>query len=278
MLTKRVQALLMIGLTGVLMSTASRAGLFVPDADLWSIWNTADESATGTIDHRDWQYLLDTYLVTTSPDGIHRFDYRAVTPADRARLHGYIEKLTGTDPRRYPRAVQLAYWINLYNALTVEVVLQHYPVKSIRRIYGGLFGTGPWNRKLIAVAGRPLSLNDIEHRILRPIWRDPRIHYAVNCASLGCPNLAAQAFTAENAERLLDTGARAYINHPRGVSFKGGRLTLSKIYKWFAVDFGGTRQGVLAHLQRYAGPELRAQLGGYDGRVRYRYDWGLNGM
>ena len=86
-----------------------------------------------------------------------------------------------------------------------------------------------------------MSLDDIEHRILRPIWRDPRIHYAVNCASIGCPDLFPEAITAANADAYLTRGARDYINDPRGAVVTGGRLTVSSIYKWFREDFGGTR-------------------------------------
>ena len=103
------------------------------------------------------------------------------------------------------RDEQLAYWINLYNALTVKVILDHYPVKSILDIdiSPGWFSIGPWGKKLVAVEGVEISLDDIEHRILRPIWRDPRIHYALNCAAVGCPNLLREAFTGATAEVLL---------------------------------------------------------------------------
>jgi len=250
--------------------------LFAPDSELWAIWNVADESSTATIDHGDWQQVLDAYLVTAGTDGINRFDYANITDGDRARLKRYIEQLAMTDPRTYPRAEQRAYWINLYNAVTVEVVLQYYPVKSIRDIGRGLLSSGPWKKQWVEVAGQPLTLNDIEHRILRPIWRDPRTHYAVNCASLGCPNLAARAYTAADIDSLLDEAARAYINHPRGVAFENGRLTLSSIYKWFDVDFGESDVAVLEHLAKYAEPELAGRLAGYGGRIRYDYDWRLN--
>jgi hypothetical protein len=98
----------------------------------------------------------------------------------------------------------------------------------------------------------------------------------VNCASLGCPNLAARAYTAADIESLLDEAARAYINHPRGVAFENGRLTLSSIYNWFDVDFGESDVAVLEHLAKYAAPDLAGRLAGYDGRIKYDYDWRLN--
>jgi hypothetical protein len=174
-------------------------------------------------------------------------------------------------------AEQFAYWINLYNAGTVQLILDSYPVKSIRDIKpGGLFSSGPWDAKLFTVEGEALSLNDIEHRILRPIWKDPRIHYVVNCASFSCPNLQGAAFTAENLEALLDQSARSYVNSSRGVALSGNRLTLSSIYDWYGYDFGRNEAEVLAHLRRYAGPELASQLAAFKGRINYRYDWSLN--
>lgn len=94
-----------------------------------------------------------------------------------------------------------------------------------------------------------MSLDDIEHRILRPIWQDNRIHYALNCASLGCPNLAPVAYTAANTEALLERGAREYVNHPRGVSFEHGALVVSSLYLWFKADFGGGKDGIMRHIR-----------------------------
>ncbi|MDP6709716.1 MAG: DUF547 domain-containing protein, partial [Alphaproteobacteria bacterium] len=142
----------------------------------------------------------------------------------------------------------------------------------------GLFAIGPWDKKLFRVAGVALSLNDVEHRILRPIWRDPRIHYAVNCAALGCPNLQGEAFTGANTERLLEAAARAFVNHPRGVMVKGERLVVSSVYVWFQEDFEGTDTGVIRHLKRYAEPPLEAALDGVERIEDHAYDWRLNAV
>ncbi len=115
-----------------------------------------------------------------------------------------------------------------------------------------------------------------EHGVLRPIWRDPRIHYALNCASIGCPNLAGRAYTRDHLERLLEEGARDYVNHPRGAVWQDSELRVSSIYDWYQEDFGGTEAGVLGHLLRYARPELAERLRGYAGPIDYDYDWSLN--
>jgi hypothetical protein len=158
------------------------------------------------------------------------------------------------------------------------VVLDHYPVDSIKDIdiSPGFFSSGPWDKKLVTIEGQGLSLNDIEHRILRPVWQDPRIHYGVNCASMGCPNLQRKAFTAQNTDGLLDKAAREYVNHPRGVSMEDGDLVVSSIYDWFQEDFGGSEAGVIEHLMQYAEPGLKQKLQGFDDIDDDRYDWSLN--
>jgi hypothetical protein len=268
---------LLMAIVGLLIVTSANAKLFVPDLKPWDEWVGADTSSTATIDHSLWQQILNLYLEANTEDGINRFDYAAVTAADRGRLSSYIDTLAAVDPRDYNRQQQMPYWINLYNALTITLVLDNYPVKTIRRINGGILGTGPWNKKIVVVAGTALSLNDIEHRILRPIWQDPRVHFAVNCASLGCPNLAAVAYTGANTEALLEQGARDYINHPRGVSFNDkGKLILSSIFNWYDTDFGATREERLRYLTGYAEPELAAEISAYSGKINYAYDWALN--
>jgi hypothetical protein len=266
----------LVMLNCMLWATIAHGKLFVSDNEPWAMWSVSDEACVVTLDHDDWQQFLDHYLLTDYADGTNRVDYAAVSDNDQARLQVYLDRMSLTDPRQYPLAEQQAYWINLYNALTVATVLQHYPVDSIRRIYGGLLKSGPWDETLIEVAGQALTLNDIEHRILRPIWRDPRIHYALNCASLGCPNLAADVYTAANTNALLNAAARGFVNSERGVSMQGGKLELSSIYDWYDQDFGANRSELLEHLQEYAAPALGQQLAGYQGRIRYDYDWRLN--
>jgi hypothetical protein len=211
-------------------------------------------------------------------DGIIRVQYAGVSSADRQHLEQYIDDLQQLPIRDYNAAQQLAYWINLYNALTVQLVLQHYPVDSIRDIdiSPGFFADGPWGKPLLNIEGQALSLNDIEHRILRPRWQDPRLHYALNCASLGCPNLQAAAFHAETMDTMLEQAAAAYANHPRGATFEDNRLYVSSIYSWFRDDFGEDNAAVIAHLQRHADPPLRDALSADTRIAGYRYDWSLN--
>ncbi len=242
-------------------------------------WDRSDEGNRARIDHGAWQEILEAY-VAADPSGVHLVDYAGLAgnEAERTRLDGYVGSLEAVDPREYSRAEQMAYWINFYNALTVKVVVDAYPVDSIRDIHEGVVPyTGPWDDAHARVAGQDLTLNDMEHGILRPIWQDPRIHYAVNCAALSCPNLLLTAFTAENTEALLEAGAVAYVNSTRGVDVVDEDLIiLSSIYDWYAVDFGETEADVIAHLQVYADDELGAFLADFGGAIDYDYDWTLN--
>lgn len=232
-----------------------------PKAELWERWTTHEPNSSIKVDHSDWDAFLKTY-VTTHRDGVNRVAYQRVSEFDKQALNNYIDRLVARPVSKLSRDEQRAYWINLYNALTIKLVLEAYPVRSIRDIdiSPGLFTDGPWGKKIVTVEGEAVSLDDIEHRILRPIWRDPRLHYAVNCASIGCPNLRREALTALNAEAYLDTGARDYINNPRGAKIDNGRLIVSSIYEWFQEDFGGDDAGVIQHLRQYANGDLAAKL------------------
>lgn len=264
-------------LLGPLLMALSLPALGAPKADLWERWATHGAGKAAAIDHTDWDAFLQKY-VKPGKDGINRVSYGRVSKADRQQLDAYVQKMQAVAIGKFARPEQRAYWINLYNATTVKLILDHYPVASITRINisPGFFSKGPWGKKLLKIENEAVSLDDIEHRILRPIWPDPRVHYACNCASIGCPNLAATAYTPANMEELLDAGARAYVNHPRGAKVANGKLTVSSIYQWYISDFGGNDQGVIEHLRKYAQPELLSKLKGISRISGGQYDWALN--
>ncbi len=251
-----------------------------PKAELWPRWQKHDPSNSQKIDHGAWDRFLREFVVANHPSGINRVRYQAVTPEAVKSLKGYLRALQDLPISNYNRAEQKAFWINLYNALTADIIISRFPLASIRdvNISPGLFTRGPWGAKVLAIEGEKLSLDDIEHRILRPIWKDNRAHYAVNCASLGCPNLQPTAYTADNTEALLEKGAREYINHPRGVTIKNGKLQVSSIYVWFQEDFGGAAEGLMEHWQNYAEGKLTDALSNYSGGLAHDYDWRLNGV
>lgn len=258
----------------VLLSVTTSLVEGAPKADLWNFWLAYNKDNSNSVSHDDWDQLLTSYIVER--DRIAYFDYGNVSASDRTALNVYIKRLGATKVRSLSRDEQLAFWINLYNALTVQVILDNYPTESIRRISPRIFPPGPWGVPLITIERQPITLDDIEHRILRPIWRDERIHYAVNCASISCPNLTARAFTAQNTEELLERAAEYYINHPRAVSMDQGKLHVSSIYRWYSDDFGGNDKAVISHLMRYAAPQLRRELSTISQISHHSYDWALN--
>jgi hypothetical protein len=232
--------------------------------------------STVTVDHAPWTRLLATY-VRPQADGLNRVDYARFKAEARPQLKAYLSSLEAADPTKLDRAEQFAYWANLYNAKTIDVVLEAYPVASIKDIkLGGILSSGPWSKKNMKVAGIELSLDDIEHTILRPSMKDPRVHYSVNCASVGCPNLGVEAFTGARLEEQLNAAARAFVNHPRGFKAAGGKIEASKIYSWFKADFGNSDAGVLAHARTYADGSLKAALTSASNIGGHDYDWGLN--
>ena len=277
MMSRTRRPLISLLLVALLSAFNPLEALFAPKADLWERWAAHDPASTAVIDHGLWQAVLGAN-VRASEDGINRVGYGAMTEKDNAALRRYLDQMRHIRISTHNRAEQRAYWINVYNAATMLLVRQHYPLKSISdiEIGAGLFSDNAWEHKLFRVEGEDLTLNDIEHRILRPVWKDPRLHYALNCASLGCPNLSATAFTGANGEQLLNDGAVAYVNHPRGVEMTGTGLRLSKIYLWFADDFGKSTGDVLAHLRTFALAGLAAHLDAGAKIGDYAYDWSLN--
>ncbi|AKI02431.1 Protein of unknown function, DUF547 [Hoeflea sp. IMCC20628] len=227
------------------------------------------------VDHSRYDTLLKSY-VRSDANAYNRVDYGGVK-ANLPVLRDYIAALESVDPVSLSRNEAHAYWINLYNAKTLEVVADAFPVKSIKKINlggSGLFGSGPWKAKFITVNGTALSLDDIEHEIVRALFKDEMSHYGLNCASYSCPNLAARTYTGANVDALLRENAVAYVNHPRGVAVENDRITASKIYSWYAGDFGGKGK-LKPHWQSLANAQKAAEIqaasiSGYD------YDWSIN--
>lgn len=259
--------------------TVSTAGLLVAAfaTVLLALPAPAGARAEKPVSHAAWTALLGEF-VKRSPDGVNRVDYRGLKARGEARLKTYVAMLEGARPSTMRPQARKAYWINLYNAKTLDIVLARYPVGSIRDISlpgpDGKPGDGPWSAKLLKVEGKDLSLDEIEKKILVPEFKDARVHYALNCLSIGCPNLLPEAFVAARLDSQLDDAARAFVNHPRGITIEPGRVEASSIYEWYQGEFGGFK-GVIAHMTRYARPELRRLLASVSKIDAYDYDWKL---
>lgn len=227
----------------------------------------------GPPDHSMWNDLLATHV----REG--KVDYQGFKK-DEARLDSYLEILNVSRPRELGRSDRLAYYINAYNAWTVKLILLHFkegkPVDSIKDI-GGVFSS-PWSQKICMLGGEPLTLDEIEHGIIRPEFKDPRIHFAVNCASKSCPPLLDSAYVGQKLEQQLDMQTIDFINNPTFNYLAGDILHVSKLFSWFNKDFDND---ILRFIIRYAGGELRKSLEmkGAGIRVKYLdYDWSLNSI
>ena len=260
-------------LTGMFLLAAAPAGA----EELKQKFASHDAQSEIAVDHSAWDTLLEVYVVE-GENGLNRVDYARFKKDGWPQLKAYLDRLQTVDVAALNQPEQFAFWCNLYNAKTIDVVLDYYPVNSIRDIdiSPDIFSDGPWGHKGLKVGGVELSLDDIEHGILRPLWMDPRIHYAVNCASVGCPNLGKSAFKGATLEAMLESAARGYIGSPRGVRVRDGAVTASSIFSWYGSDFGANQAELLDHIRKHAGPELQEKLKGVQAIALFEYDWNLN--
>ena len=227
---------------------------------------------TSPMSHQLWDSLLKQHV---NDEGW--VDYEGFM-ADSASLRKYLTLLQSNGPNdaNWSRNEQLAYWINLYNAFTVELILQHYPLKSIKDIGSSIqvpFINSPWDIKFIEVGGETLDLNNVEHNILRKHLQEPRIHFAINCASYSCPRLRNEAFTADRLEAQLEAAAVEFINDPKRNTIAKDKVAVSQIFNWFKGDF--TKEGSLVdYLNQYSQVPIDPKA-----KVSHRkYDWKLNSL
>lgn len=266
-----------LGLSGLsACSTVDRVG--VPDPILLSSTLAAeDRNSIKEVNHKPWEMFLELY--TARDDyGVVRVRYGDVTEEIKGLLREYLLDLSEIDPGTLNRHEQLAFWVNLYNARVVKLLLDHYPVKSIEKISFHGLPFGPWKEKTVSVNGRPYSLYEIKNRILRPLWvLDPRIHYILFDGAVGGPNLRREPYTGRTIDEVMDEAAYEYINNFRGANFtEDGHLVVSRLYDWFEDDFGGSEEAVLEHIKKYAQGRLKYHLQYQDEIDIYKYDWSLN--
>ena len=209
--------------------------------------------------HDAWDKLLQQYVSAAGKVNYAGFK------KDRSKLEAYLDILQKNAPQsEWSRPEKMAFWINVYNAFTVELIVDNYPVSSIMKLDGGK----PWDRKWIDIGGKNYSLNNIENDILRPQFKDARIHFAVNCAAKSCPPLLNRAWTAANLEDNFEKQARAFINNPNFNKISEKEVEASKIFEWYASDFGNLAE----FLNKYSATKINANA-----KVKYReYDWALN--
>jgi hypothetical protein len=210
--------------------------------------------------HSTWNDLLTAHVSNTG-----NVDYKALK-SEQARIEAYLEELSAMPPTKtWSKTESMAFWINAYNAATVVLILKNYPLKSIQDLDGGK----TWDVKRIKLGDKTYSLNQIENEILRAKYKDARIHFAVNCAAKGCPPLLNQAFKSNTLEEQLNSQTRKFVRNKKYNQIEGKSAQVSKIFDWYASDFGDLKQFLNTYLTSPIATD--AQISFKD------YDWSLNG-
>lgn len=217
---------------------------------------------TSQIDHQAWDKLLKQHV---RPNGL--VDYKGFT-ADSIALKAYIIYLSEQVPNaNWSTKEQLAYFINVYNANTIKLIIDNYPVPSIKDISATI---SPFLKQFIKIGEKSYSLADIEKGILQKM-NEPRIHFAINCASISCPKLLQTAFTAENVDELMDKAAVEFINSEKN-ELNASNPQLSEIFKWYKSDFLQNSPSIVDYINQYATVKINANA-----ELNYiQYNWNLN--
>jgi len=227
----------------------------------------AKEEASETVDHKLFDILLKKYVA----NGI--VNYNGLKQEESV-LDRYLEMLESVIPDNLLRNEQFAFYINLYNAWTIKLILKGYPdIESIKDM-GSLF-TSPWKKKIVRINNRVVTLDYVEHEILRPVFKDPRVHFAINCAAKSCPPLRSEAYRGEILEDQLNDSTISFVNDPRQNYIKGEKLYISKIFDWFEEDFNGVHGFFL----QYARGNFKKQLENIGEKIEIihlDYNWSLN--
>lgn len=226
-------------------------------------------AATQTVDHRLFADLLSKYV----QNGV--VNYQGFQTEEK-KLDQYLNILSGTDTSRLDRSEKFAFYINAYNAWTIKLILTGYPkIESIWDLGGRIFDK-PFKKEFIPLDQQMVSLDYIEHTILRPTFKDPRVHFAVNCASKSCPPLLSTPYLGKTLDSQLDEVTQAFVNDTKNNYLQGNTLYLSKIFKWFSGDFDNNPTGFIL---KYASENLKSEINSQKSlKVKYLdYDWSLNG-
>ena len=221
------------------------------------------------VSHEMWDALVAKHV---QADGL--VDYKGFI-RDSNDLNKYLKLLESAHPndKNWTRNEQMAYWINAYNAYTVQLIVRNYPVAGIKDIKKGVaFINSVWDIKFIHIQGFTYDLNNIEHNILRTVFKDARIHAAINCASYSCPKLLNKAYTPDKLDAQLDSAMRGFINDPSRNRISAQKAEISEIFKWFKGDFERDAGSLREFLNRYSTVKItdKTEMSHID------YDWRLN--
>ena len=237
-------------------------------------WPANQQVSIDQIDHSGFDQLLKTYV-----DVNGRVNYKAwhQSRGCRDQLTTYLNNLSRANPdMQASREARLAYWINAYNAVTIEGILRVYPTTSIRKHTAKLLGYNIWKDLIFTAGNTKISLEDIEHKVLRTMG-EPRIHFAIVCASIGCPRLLNEAYVPQQLQQQLAVNTKDFFSRQQNLQVVGNTLKLSQIISWFGSDFGPTQQQQIQILSRYFPPKAQTLVASGNYSVDFlEYDWDLN--
>ncbi|MDP7322163.1 MAG: DUF547 domain-containing protein [Bacteriovoracaceae bacterium] len=220
--------------------------------------------------HQKWNDILQKYTLVKKKQVL--VNYKSLLK-NTSELNNYLTSLSEVTPKtfaKFTKNQKICFWINAYNAFTVKLILDHYPVKSIKDI--GSFFSSPWSKEFISLMGKKMSLDEIEHETIRKNFSEPRIHFAVNCASVGCPSLYQEAFRANKMDEQLEVATSTFLKN-RSKNYRQEKvLYLSKIFKWYSEDFGDNEKNILAFVGQYL------DVKGVSSVKYLDYDWSLNSL
>jgi len=249
-----------------------------PKSKVIRFWDDREPLSTMKVNHTAWQEVLDLYVDDQHASGVNRFDYAAVTSGDARKIKNYIDYLEQMEPRQFNSLEAQAFWINLYNALMVDKIVDAYQSGSSRAVNrllrGGLRSTR-WNRDIAEVVMQDISLDDIEHGILRPIWNDSRIHFVLTTGALSGANVLKTAFNGDNNEALLEQAKVDFFAHPKAVRVENDRIVLNSVFDWYADDFAPNKPALLQYIRESVPESTRQSIQGIS-RTSFDYTWDLN--
>ncbi len=233
--------------------------------------------------HTIYNELLNNIVINRGPQTDVNYELLNKDPSSLNRYIGQVESVSENDYKKWSSDQQLAFLINAYNALTLKLINMHYPgIDSIRNL-GGLIFSSPWDIKFFTIFGQDATLDYIEHEIIRKDFEEPRIHFAVNCASRGCPPLLAEAYIADKLDQQLDYVTKQFLRDPERNRFNAEktRLELSSILKWYKHDFEKAAGSVEKFIAPYItdDPDTRTLISNRAASIKYLdYDWALNAI
>lgn len=230
-------------------------------------FNKIAENKSKAINHKQWSSLLKKYV-----DSKGDVNYKGFIK-DSAALNKYLKLLSDHAPdSSLTKDEKFTYWINAYNAFTVKLITQNYPLKSIKDLGSTATKNSPWDKKFFTIGGKEMTLNNIEHDILRKQFNDPRLHFAINCASFSCPKLLNSAFEANTLNKQLNARAVDFLNDTSKNIISSSNAQLSSILLWYGDDFTKTGISKIEYINKYSRNKIFPTT-----KIDYlKYNWALN--